>query len=306
MSALPIQELYTKFGPAAGAVPLLPGAQREVGHFNLFHLADLMPNYRTRPPMTFDRRAFYKISLICGRSRIEYADQVVEVEGKTLWFVTHRVPYRWVPHDLDQTGFFCVFTDEFMHAGKGGLALEELAVFQPRGCPILHLTDDEYAQIELLFSKMSREIKSDYPYKYDLLRAYLTELVHLGQKLQPAPAATPTHSAAARLAAQFAELLERQFPLDVPQQRLRLRTAADYADQLAVHVNHLNRVLKETTGHTTTGLIAGRLAQEAKLLLKHTNWTVAEIADSLGFTDTAHFCHFFKRQASATPGDFRG
>jgi AraC-like DNA-binding protein len=305
MSPLPLQEIYTKFGPAAGAAPLLPGAQREIGHFNLFDIADLMPGYRTRPPMTFDRRAFYKISLICGRSRIEYADQVVEVAGKALWFVTHRVPYRWLPHDLNQTGFFCVFTDEFMQAGKGGLALDELAVFQPGGCPVLHLSDEDYARIELLFSKMASEIKSDYPYKYDLLRAYLTELVHLGQKLQPAPAAALTHSAAARLAARFAELLERQFPLDVPQQRLRLRTAADYADQLAVHVNHLNRVLKETTGHTTTGLITSRLAQEAKLLLKHTNWAVAEIADCLGFTDTAHFCHFFKRRTGLPPGDFR-
>lgn len=305
MSTLPLEELYAKFGPAAGAVPLPPGPQREVGHFNLFHLADLMPTYRTRPPMTFDRRAFYKISLICGRSRIEYADQVVEVTGKALWFVTHRVPYRWCPHDLDQTGYFCVFTDEFVPAGRGGLALEELAVFQPGGCPVLHLTDEEYARTELLFSKMSLEIKSDYPYKYDLLRAHLTELVHLGQKLQPAPAAAPTHSAAARLATRFAELLERQFPLEVPQQRLRLRTAADYADHLAVHVNHLNRVLKETAGHTTTELIAGRLTQEAKVLLKHTNWAVAEIADCLGFTDTAHFCHFFKRRTGLPPGDFR-
>lgn len=33
-----------------------------------------MLGYRNRPPMTFDRRAFYKISLMRGRSRVEYAD----------------------------------------------------------------------------------------------------------------------------------------------------------------------------------------------------------------------------------------
>lgn len=62
---------------------------------------------------------------------------------------------------------------------------------------------------------------------------------------------------------------------------------------------------KETTGHTTTTLIAGRVAQEARMLLKHTNWSVSEIAESLGFTDVAHFCNFFKRQTTLTPGDFR-
>jgi AraC family transcriptional activator of pobA len=152
---------------------------------------------------------------------------------------------------------------------------------------------------------MFREITSRYTYKYDLLRTCLLELIHAGQKLLPAPRLALGHKAPARLTALFTELLERQFPLEMPQQRLLLRTAADYANALAVHVNHLNRVLKETTGCTTTSLISGRLAQEAKVLLKQTNWNISEIADSLGFTDVAHFCHFFKRQTGLGPSAFR-
>jgi len=308
MNPKALEELYTKLAPMAGAAaaPLLPAAPREVGHFNVFNVADLMAGSRDRPPMTFDRRAFYKISLIRGRSRVEYADQAVELAQGALWFATHRVPYRWLPHDLAQTGHFCVFTDEFLRPATGGIVLDELPVFQPGNCPVWELGSADYAALETVFEKMMQEIKSDYTHKYDLLRALLLELIHFGQKLQPAPALVPTPSAAARLTALFADLLERQFPLESPQQRLRLRTATDYASQLAVHVNHLNRVLKETTGHTTTTLLAGRVAQEAKMLLKHTSWTVSEIADSLGFADVAHFCNFFKRQAGLTPGDFRG
>ena len=303
-----LEELYTKLGPEAGAVPdalLSMAAQREVGHFNIFNVADLMPGYRTRPPMAFDRRAFYKISLIRGRSRIEYADQAVEIEHNALWFATHRVPYRWLPHDLAQTGYFCVFTEAFLLPFSGGVVLQELPVFRPGGCPVLPVTNDEYAAIEAIFQKMTQEIASGYVYKYDLLRAYLLELIYCGQKLQPAPAVAPPPTAAARIAARFTELLERQFPLETPRQQLRLRTATDYAGRLAVHVNHLNRVLTETTGHTTTALIGGRVAQEAKMLLKQTNWTVSEIADSLGFADVAHFCNFFKRQTGVAPGALR-
>ncbi|MGI4887396.1 MAG: helix-turn-helix domain-containing protein [Janthinobacterium lividum] len=308
MKPFPLEELYAKFAPEAGAASgalLPPDRPREIGHFNVFDVADLMLDYRNRPPMTFDRRAFYKISLIRGRSRIEYADQGMDVDHNNLWFATHRVPYRWLPRDQAQTGYFCVFTDEFLLPANGGLVLHELPVFQPGGCPVLPLTDDEYAAIELIFKKMTQEIASSYAYKYDLLRAYLLELIHLGQKLQPAPAPAPAHSAAARLAARFADLLERQFPLETPHQQLRLRTATDYAGHLAVHANHLNRVLKETTGHTTTALIGGRVAQEAKMLLKQTNWTASEIANSLGFADVAHFCNFFKRQTGLVPGAFR-
>jgi AraC family transcriptional regulator, transcriptional activator of pobA len=307
-----LEAFYSSFTPvaevAAEPVPgalLPPDMQREVGHFNIFNVADLMLGNRNRPPMTFDRRSFYKISLIRGRSRIEYADQAVEVEKTALWFVTSRVPYRWVPQDAAQVGYFCIFTEDFLLPANGGLIMQELPLFQPTGCPVLPVTDAEYAAIEVIFRKMAQEITSSYAYKYDLLRAYLLELIHVGQKLQPTPALTPAHTASARVAAQFAELLERQFPLETPHQRLRLRTPKAYADHLAVHVNHLNRVLKETTGYTTSALISARMAQEAKMLLKQTSWTISEIADSLGFADVAHFCHFFKRQTNLTPGSFR-
>ena len=307
MSSRPFSELQTKMTPRAAETLLLPtDQQREVGQFNVFNVADLMLANRDRPPMTFDRRAFYKISLIRGRSRIEYADQTVEVEAGALWFASSRVPYRWLPQDADQTGYFCIFTEEFLLPTRGRMALEELPFYQPGAYPVVRVTDAEFSAIEAIFQKMEQEIASDYAYKYDLLRAYLLEMIHYVQKLQPAPALAPAQNAAARLTAQFADLLERQFPLESPQQRLRLRTPTDYAAQLAVHVNHLNRVLKETTGLTTTALISSRVAQEAKILLKQTSWNISEIADSLGFADVAHFCNFFKRQSGLTPGDFRG
>ncbi|WP_375436084.1 helix-turn-helix domain-containing protein [uncultured Hymenobacter sp.] len=309
MKSVPLEEFYTKFPTIASAASgaLLPsGMPREVGHFNVFNVEDLMRSYPDRPPMAFHRQEFYKLSLIRGRSRVEYANQAVEIQQRALWFATSRVPYRWLPQDLEQAGYFCIFTEEFMLPSRGGVILEELPVFQPGGCPVLEITSTEYGAVEAIFQKMAQEITSGYAYKYDLLRAYLHELIHFGQKLQPVPALPPAHNASARVTALFGELLERQFPLATPQQQLRLRTAKDYADQLAVHVNHLNRVLKETTGHTTSTLIGGRVAQEAKMLLKQTNWTVSEIADSLGFADVAHFCNFFKRQTALTPGDFRG
>jgi AraC-like DNA-binding protein len=103
----------------------------------------------------------------------------------------------------------------------------------------------------------------------------------------------------------FIELLERQFPIESPNQTLKLRTARDFADRLSVHVNHLNKVLKENTGQTTTSLIAGRIIKEAKILLKQTDWNISEIAWSLGFEEVAHFSNFFKKQTTLSPLAFR-
>ncbi|CAN5519968.1 hypothetical protein BH11BAC3_BH11BAC3_13580 [soil metagenome] len=84
-----------------------------------------------------------------------------------------------------------------------------------------------------------------------------------------------------------------------------MRTAKDYADKLAVHVNHLNKVLKENTGKTTTELISSRVLQEAKILLKQTDWNISEISGSLGFEEVAHFSNFFKKQTNLAPLTFR-
>ena len=302
MPTSPLAASYAELGALPGPAP---DAAAEAGQFNVFDVADLMRGYHARPPMAFDRRAFYKISLLRGRSRVEYADQGVEITDRGLWFATSRVPYRWLPHDPAQAGYFCLFTDEFLRPTNGGVVLNQLPIFQPSTCPVLPLSEADYAAVAAVFEKMTREVTSDYAYRYDLLRAYLLELIYLGQKLQPDPSLPPVPNAAGRLTTRFLDLLERQFPLATPQQSLRLRTAADYAGQLAVHVNHLNRVLKDATGHTTTALTSNRVAQEARLLLRQTSWSVSEIADCLGFTDAAHFCNFFKRKTGTGPGAFR-
>jgi AraC family transcriptional activator of pobA len=308
MNPVTLTDLYQQLATAADtelSALLPPDIQQEIGHFNVFNVADLFRHHREKPPMPYDRRAYYKISLIRGRSRAEYADKVLEIEQNALLFATPKVPYHWLPEDQEQDGYFCVFTDEFLLPAKSGVRLAELPLFQPGGYPVFPITDEEYAELHVVFRKMAREITSAYAYKYDLLRTYVLELIHWGQKLQPATALYPAHTASARVTSLFVELLERQFPIETPQQRLQLRTAKDYADRLAVHVNHLNKVLKETTGRTTTELIGGRVIQEAKLLLRQTSWNISEISDSLGFAEVAHFSNFFKRQTSVSPGAFR-
>jgi len=152
---------------------------------------------------------------------------------------------------------------------------------------------------------MKDEIASDYEFKYDLLRNYVLELIHYGQKLQPANILSATHDASERIASLFIELLERQFPIESPNQCLGLRSAKEYAGRLAVHVNHLNKVLKEKTGQTTTQIINNRIEKESKILLKQTNWLISEISFCLRFEEVAHFSNFFKKRAGMPPSGFR-
>lgn len=295
-----VEEFYKEIN-----VPIPEGFKKEIGHFNVFEIDDFIRGLREKNVMLYNRRAYYKISLIIGKNRAEYADKVIDIEQYALLFATPQIPYHYVPQDTNQSGYFCVFTPDFIHKSKTGMAIDELPIFRPNGFPVFQLSDKNVAEIKIIFEKMHLEIGSDYAYKYDLLRNYVLELIHYGQKLQPATALYSTHNASSRVSSLFLELLERQFPIESTQQNINLRTAKDFADRLSVHVNHLNKVLKENTGKTTTEIIGSRITQEAKILLKQTDWNIYEIAYSLGFEEVAHFSNFFKRQTTLSPNQFR-
>ncbi len=121
-------------------------------------------------------------------------------------------------------------------------------MFQPNGNHIFELTNEEANHVSEIFERMVKEFNSDYKYKYDVIRNQIFELFHVALKMQPSGAfEKPSANASQRISALFMELLERQFPIDDSHLAVQLRSAADFADQLNVYVNHLNRAVKETT-----------------------------------------------------------
>lgn len=116
-----------------------------------------------------------------------------------------------------------------------------------------------------------------------------------GAALQPANTFLQHKNASSRIASLILELLEQLFPLENPQQTLPLKTAQEFADPPSVHVNHLNRAVKDVTEKPPSVHIAGRITDEAKALLQYTNWSVAKIAYP------TYFNNFFKKQTGYTP-----
>lgn len=105
------------------------------------------------------------------------------------------------------------------------------------------------------------------------------EILHFAVKMRPSEQQQKQpKNAAQRIGRLFLELLERQFPIDEDHPIIKLRTASDFATQLNVHVNHLNKSLKTITEKTTSQIIANHITQESKTLLKHSHWNVSEIA----------------------------
>lgn len=180
-------------------------------------------------------------------------------------------------------------------------------MYKPNGNRVFEQNDEQLAAASAIFQRMFEEMNSDYIHKYDVPWTLVMELIHLALKIQPNTDISQQQqfSASQRISALFIELPERQFPIDENFLQIIFRLASDFAEQLNVHVNHLNRSVKENTGKTTSQIIAERMLQEAKILLKYSPLNVSEIAYALGFTETTHFNNFFKKHAQLSPLRFR-
>lgn len=275
--------------------------RNELGHFNVFRL-DPFVGKRAKP-VPYKRRDFFKIMLVIGTGKVHYADKVVVVQKQALAFSNPQIPYRWEHTDSIRSGFFCIFNQHFFHQFGG---INQYSVFQPNGTHVFELSDEQVNQVSTLYERMFEEINSDYMLKYDVLRTLVFELLHFAMKMQPSSNFVKQHiDANKRISMLFLELLERQFPIDDAHQKVHLRSASDFAKQLNIHVNHLNRAVKKITQKTTTQVIAKRILQESKILLKHSAWSVSEIAYALGFTEVTHFNNFFKKHVQVSPVKYR-
>lgn len=273
----------------------------EFGQFNVFKLESCTGG--KAKPVPYRRRDFYKISLIIGNNKVHYADKVIEVKKQALVFSNPQIPYSWEQIGKNRSGYFCIFNNSFIN--QNGI-LSQYMVFQPGGTHVFELDNEQVEKVKSIYERMFNEINSEYKHKYDLLRIIVLELIHFGLKMQPASNLDSGKlNATKRISSLFAELLERQFPIDDVNQVLKLRSASDYANRLNIHVNHLNRALKAITRKTTSRVIAERILQESKILLKHSSWNVSEIAFVLGFTEVTHFNNFFKKHTKLSPTKFR-
>lgn len=257
------------------------------------------------PVPKYSRRDFYKICMISGKTLIHYADKGIELNDTFLFFANPHIPYSSEVLCEAQTGFACLFTEEFLKTHDRSESLQQSPLFKLGGTPLFTLEKDQKEFITTIFRKMLTEQDADYVYKDELIRNYINLITHEALKLEPSVNFFKHKNASSRITSLFLELLERQFPIESHERPLVLKTAQDYAARLSVHVNHLNRSVREVTGKSTTTLITERIIIEAKALLQHTDWSIGDIAYGLGFEYPTHFNNYFKKVTGTVPKSVR-
>ncbi|SEK61813.1 AraC family transcriptional regulator, transcriptional activator of pobA [Roseateles sp. YR242] len=159
----------------------------------------------------------------------------------------------------------------------------------------------EAAEMQALIAKLDHEAKTRGVGHVVATEAVLTELLlalvrGTGAELVEADTEGATRTAT-RLAERFRDLIDQHY-----RENLRLQ---HYASVMAVSENQLRAACVAATGLSPNKLIHARIITEAKRSLIFSDMTIEQIAYWLGFSDTAYFTRFFRKEVGQSPSQFR-
>lgn len=158
-------------------------------------------------------------------------------------------------------------------------------------------------RIARLVAQIDQEYRQPASGRHQLLEALTQVLtIELERLVKPTPSSTK------RLGPQRREKGRRhleQFQTLIEQRYREQPSIEAFAEQLDISSAHLNLLCRKLVGLSALQVLHERILLEAKRQLTYTNMTVAQIADSLGFSEPAYFTRFFKRNTAMAPREFR-
>lgn len=97
----------------------------------------------------------------------------------------------------------------------------------------------------------------------------------------------------------------KNFKEAVEKHHTEWHSSAEYANNLNISADHLNRTVKSLIGKTAKEYIQTRVSIAAKRLLYFSDLSTKEIGYQLGFSEASNFSAFFKKSTKLSPTEFR-
>ena len=80
----------------------------------------------------------------------------------------------------------------------------------------------------------------------------------------------------------------------------------EFAKEVGISPNHFSSLFHKTVGVSFRDYLSQVRVEESKRLLLYTDYSLADIAASMGFPDQSNFSKVFKRFTGMSPGRYRG
>lgn len=222
-----------------------------------------------------------KIEIGTGEFHLTLADQISTVD-----YLSKNV-----------TGYYCHFSLEtIIKLYHKEHMINELGLLnaQMKTSPVL-LKNNSFNSVKAIFERLIDEYKTSN--EVSLIDAYLVTLCYEVRNAMPKNSFGQRQPRAYDLADQFKQLIVKYIH--------QHQSISFYAQQLNVTPNHLNKAVRQATGKQASAIISEMLILEAKVLLRHSELPVSEVAFKLGFIDQSYFSRFFKQHTGNTPRQYK-
>lgn len=268
-------------------------------YFNQFYVIRLeeYKNHLIIPQLPHRRSVSFFIFLTKGKIVRSKALTQHEVSAGSFFFLPafQITTFDYVSEDAE--GFYCHFSSEIFNVGHWkNEMLKDFTFLQLVGQAVIEIEESLHKNIVNIFVRLESINYDLTPEKFELLSSYLytlfVEINHCAK-----PQVKPLKNAALRITQQFKNALTQYI--------YEKHSVSDYADLLAVSPNHLHKCVKTVTGKSAHDLLDEMRVLEAKVLLKQTNLSIADIAFKIGKLDPSDFSRFFKSETGKTPKEYR-
>nr|BFF38492.1 response regulator transcription factor [Tenacibaculum mesophilum] len=230
-------------------------------------------------------------------------------EGATVFFNT---PFQLISWDIipNWEGYYLMFSKEFITKSKHlQNLLREFPFLKIDNAKPFEVKPEEVSALLTIFEFIYKENQQLQKDSNLIIEAHLLVLLNyikrfFEKQVPTEEAQKAIRNADVNLLSRFQTLIETSFYENTLTNK-KTHSPSFYAEQLAVHPNYLNAIVKEVTGHTAKTHINNHLLRLAKSRLLQTNMSVKEIAYSLCFDAPNNFSSFFKKNTGKTPNSFR-
>lgn len=233
---------------------------------------------------------YYEIIFLeCGDGFHFVESEKYQVIAPEIYFLQPGQLHCWQFTSIPK-GYVVLFKDDFFNA------LEEKSTIDlyrkiDNGLRI-SLDDSSY---QYLLKELHNVYANNQTYSADIIKGLLRAI--FAKLLEDSEGRNSENGIQYSTFQKFKKMLSSECP--------KLHKVSEFAELLCTTPQNLNAICRKEAGETASHLINRRIILEAKRYLIHTDYSIAEIAEHLNFSDTSNFVKFFKNNEGTTPAHLR-
>jgi AraC-like DNA-binding protein len=178
-----------------------------------------------------------------------------------------------------------------------GITAEQHQTLLPHGVMHLHLPESDWQRQSTYFNLLADLMRQGMREAVShLIISMLHDLQHISQVQSQRESGEKSSRS---------ELLFHRFLSLANEHGFLERNVTFYSKRLLITPNHLSAIVRQQSQRTVLDWLTERTLAEAKILLRHSNQMIYEIAEHLNFSEHSAFSLYFKKHTGMTPLEYR-